>query len=92
MTFVTDGMRGLINRLRRRSRKAADVHIRMAYCCVCGGTEGLSQHHEPPLTRGGYITITICEECKKKRHGFGKGRAEIREKIRAEIKRRVGFV
>ena len=92
MTFITEKMRTLMNRVRRRRRNVADVHIRLVYCCVCGGTEGLSQHHEPPLTRGGNITITICEGCKRIRHGRGKEKAEIIEKIRAEIKRRVGFV
>ena len=77
MTFITEKMRTLMNRLRRRRRKVADVHIRMAYCCVCGGTEGLSQHHEPPLTRGGNITITVCEECRRNVMDLGKGKLRL---------------
>ncbi|WP_429126495.1 HNH endonuclease [Aeromonas veronii] len=68
------------------------MKMKLDFCCACGSTENLHQHHLMPRSLGGTDDeenlITLCGECHGVIHGLGKEHfANSRELQRAGYER-----
>jgi hypothetical protein len=68
----------------------AELTIDTGQCVVCGSTDNLVQHHEPPIVRGGKSHNYNISKCSYKRHhGTRRQRHELIQRITAEINKRM---